>query len=108
MEFNIEEFKKKYPALWRELSQSEGIKLKLSDPLRGYTPGVVDFIQRAETKEEALEVVDYMERRGAISKSYADFLREKLLEHGPRYFGPKREPGYYLKKYYYEYNEERD
>ena len=100
MEIDLEEFKKKYPNLWKELSKDPGTRVKLKDPLRGYNPTVIDFIQRASTKEEALEVIDYMEKRGEINPSYAEKLREIINEHGPRFFGPKREDGYYLKKYY--------
>ena len=97
---DLEEFKKKYPNLWKEISENPGTRVKLKDPLRGYNPTVIDFIQRASTKEEALEVIDYMEKRGEINPSYAEKLREIINEHGPRFFGPKREDGYYLKQYY--------
>lgn len=99
VEFEIEEFKRRYPNLWKELSGKSQLKVRMKDPLRGYNPSVIDFIQRAECKEEALEVIDYMERRGEINPTYAEQLREIILEYGPRYFGPKREPGYYLKRY---------
>ncbi len=107
VDLTIEELKKKYPNIWRELTSSGGgIQLKISDPLRGYNPTVIDFIQRAETKEEALEVIDYLEKRGELPHPYAEELRKNIRLYGPRYYGPKREPGYYLKKYYLRENKE--
>ncbi len=100
MRISVDEFKKRYPNLWKELKQSEKITVKIEDPLRGYNPSIIDFIQRAENKSEALEVIDYMLRKGEISEPYADHLKKIIIQYGPRYFGPKREDGYYLKKYY--------
>ncbi|MBC7130119.1 DUF2095 family protein, partial [Candidatus Bathyarchaeota archaeon] len=62
-----------------------------------YEPDVVDFIRRCETKEQAEEIIDYLERRGEIGKEYADRLRKQLKEKGVRSFGPKKEDDYYLK-----------
>ena len=106
IEIDIEELRKKYPNLYRELMETRGIKLRFKDPLRGFQPGAVDFIRRAETKEQALEVIDYLERRGEITRDYAEELRDIINKHGPRFFGEKKEDGYYLKKYWMKYREE--
>ncbi len=97
---SVDEFKKRYPNLWREITENNQYVLKKEDPLRGFEPGIIDFIRRAETKEEALEVIDYFEKRQEITPKLANELRSKIEKYGPRYFGPKKQPGYYLKKYY--------
>ncbi len=102
IEMDIEEFKKKYPNLAKEIlegapSLSMRVRNGKVDPWRGYNPTVIDFIRRANTVEEALEVIDYMEKRGEIDHEYAERLRTILREEGLRAFGSKKEPGYYFK-----------
>jgi len=67
------------------------------DPLRGYIPTATDFIRRARSVDEALEVIDYLERKGDITKDEASKLREKLLKEGLEAFGPHVDYGHYLK-----------
>lgn len=106
VEISLEELRKRYPNLYRELMASRGIKLRFKDPLRGFQPGAIDFIRRAETKEQAIEVIDYLERRGEIPHDYAEELRDIINEHGPRFFGERKEDGYYLKRFWLYYQEE--
>ena len=47
------------------------------------------------------EIIEYLERKGEISKDYAETLRKQLREKGVRSFGPLKKPGYYLRRYYY-------
>ena len=68
-----------------------------ADPWRGYMPDVIAFIRRCSTEEEALEIIDYLERKGRITPEYAEKLRVQLREKGLRSFGPKKEPGYYFR-----------
>jgi len=102
-------FKELFPHLAEELESNtfsveiHGVRGKINDEtvvdeLRH--PDVISFIRRAETEEQALEVIDYMERRGEISREYANKLRKQLKDKGLRSFGPKKEPGYYFKRYY--------
>jgi len=101
VEMDIEEFKKKFPHLAKEILGDEGVKITLRvryDPWRGFQPGVIDFIRRARNEKEALEVIDYMERRGEISHEEAEALRKQLKERGLRSFGPRKYDGYYLKE----------
>lgn len=99
---DIEEFKKKFPHLAKEILEGKkGQKLKLKiyyDPWRGFQPGVIDFIRRARSVEEALEVINYMEKRGEISHDEAEALRKQLKEKGLESFGPRKYDGYYLKE----------
>lgn len=108
MEIDWEEFKKKFPNLAREMEnrvqtvniggvrtyEAEGL-----DELK--TPDAVSYLRRCETEEQAVEVIDYLERKGEITKDYADMLRKQLKEKGVRSFGPLKKPDYYMRKYYY-------
>jgi len=102
-----ERFKRMFPNLAKELEESEKtytlrIERDDKDPWRGYEPDVIDFIRRAETVEDALKVIEYLEKRGELSKGRADSLRKQLLEKGLSSFGPRKKPGYYLSTYYYD------
>jgi len=102
LEWDIEEFKKKFPNLAKEILENKGsvhvkISLRNNDPWRGYEPNVYDFIRRANTVEQALEVIDFLVKRGELSKEEAEKIRRKLLEKGLHAFGPKKDFGWYLK-----------
>lgn len=115
VEIDREEFRRRFPHLAREMEEGTmaipisavrwdveaGERLASSgserDPWRGYMPDVVAFICRCDTEEQALEIIDYMERKGEITPEYAEKLRKQLREKGLRSFGPKREPGFYFK-----------
>ncbi len=95
IEYDIEKFKKLFPHLAKELL--EGAPRLGRDPLRGFMPGAVDFIRRARTVEEAEEVIDYLEKKGEISKEEAEALRKQLREKGLESFGRRKTPGYYFR-----------
>jgi hypothetical protein len=97
IEFDVEEFKKKYPHLAEEVFGDKGIKVKF-DIFRGYRPGVIDFIRRCDTEEEAIEIVNYLERRGELTQDEAEEIRRKIRREGVRSFGPKKDNGWYLKQ----------
>ena len=115
IEMDREKFRKLFPHLAEEIER--GVK-KISiravrwdveagerlaaagaenDPWRGYMPDVIAFIRRCDTEEQALEIIDYLERKGDITPEYAEKLRRQLREKGLRSFGPKKEPGYYFR-----------
>ena len=99
IEYN-EEFKRRFPNLAREIEESDFLRIRVEgeasrDRFRGYSPGVIDFLNRCSTEEEGMEVIRYLERRGEISSDYALRLRIQLIKRGIRSFGPKREWGYY-------------
>jgi hypothetical protein len=109
MEMNIDEFKKKFPNLAKELLEGEGEgltihinrpKARLDDPWHGYLPGPIDYIRRCKTVEEALEVINYLEKHGEIDSSEAEHYRDLLKKHGLEYFGPRKTDDYYYKKAY--------
>lgn len=102
LEWDIEEFKRKFPNLARELlgnkkSVHYKIVLRRTDLWRGYEPNVYDFIRRANTVEQAIEVVDYLVNRGELSREEGEKIKDKLLKEGLQAFGPKKEFGWYLR-----------
>ena len=94
-----------FPTLYNEIV--EGEERILEDEIRtttgskkvrkfmGYTPGVIDFICRCSTEEEALEIIEYMLSKGDISEKQANELKKQLQEKGLEFFGEHRAPGYY-------------
>ncbi len=68
------------------------------DKFRHYTPTVVDFVRRCDTKEQAEEIVAYLQKRGELTKEEASEIRAKLKKEGLRSFGCKKEDGYYFKE----------
>lgn len=113
MEIDEREFKKLFPHLYREIIQKK--KSLLIDAIRasideGETeaekrgeapsmPTVIDYLRRCEDDEEALQVIDYLERRKEISSEEAEKLKKQVREFGVRSFGSKKEWGYYSEKY---------
>ncbi|MBS7643389.1 DUF2095 family protein [Candidatus Bathyarchaeota archaeon] len=69
----------------------------VSDKFTGYNPDVIDFLRRCETNDQALEIINYCERRGEITSEYARQLRDQLKARGVRSFGSKKEEDYYFK-----------
>ena len=106
-EYNREEFKRRFPALARELEgggilidafrkdEEEGEAEAEPRDFSGYEPTVIDFLRRCETDEEALEIINWMEERGEITPEIARELRVTLAKKGVRAFGPKKEWGWY-------------
>ncbi|MFQ5978526.1 MAG: DUF2095 family protein [Candidatus Heimdallarchaeota archaeon] len=72
-----------------------GIRTKISDPLEHYSPSVEDFLARASTNKEALDIIDYLIQRNELSSEKAREFRELIHQEGVRALGPKRTPGYY-------------
>ena len=113
MEIDEETFRKLFPNLYREMMRK---RMSLSiDAVRQDTgegekeaekprdkPGMptpIDYLRRCENDQEALEVIEYLERRGEITSQQAEKLRKQVKEHGVRSFGSKKEWGYYSTKY---------
>lgn len=111
MEIDEKAFKKLFPNLYKEImrkrmsvsinavrttpeeAEKEAAREKPSMP----TP--IDYIRRCDTDEEAIEVIDYLECRGEVSREEAERLRKQVRERGVRSFGKKKEWGYYSEKY---------
>ena len=111
METDKKSFKKMFPNLSEELeggdtkvpidavrTDSEAAEKSMPDKFRNYDPNVVDFIRRCDTEEQAKTIIAYLEKRGEVSKEYAEKLRKQLKREGVRSFGPKKEEGHYFKQ----------
>ncbi|MCW3996718.1 MAG: DUF2095 domain-containing protein [Candidatus Bathyarchaeota archaeon] len=77
-----------------ELSSSA----KTPDKLRHFNPQAIDFLRRCDTEAQAEEIIAYLQKRGEITKEYADELRCQLKGGGVRCFGPKKEENYYFRE----------
>ena len=111
MELDKESLKKMFPNLAKEMqtddnkvhvnsvrtNPKDGEKAVTSQSFDNYVPDVIDFIRRCDTKDQAEEIICYMERRGEIDKEYGQKLRKQLKEKGLRSFGTKKEQDYYFK-----------
>ncbi len=111
MELRKDQFKKMFPNLAKEMNaknQKVSINSVRSDTktaektakarktLSNYDPDIIDFLRRCDTRQQAEEIITYMENRGEINPSYARKLRQQLRKEGVRSFGPKKEEGYYF------------
>ncbi len=105
MEFDEEEFKRKYPHLYEELGDSalegtedsESPEVQHDEPhvSETYPNEVISYIRRARTDDEAIEIVDYMRRRGEISESDATKILKQIRDQGVRSFGRLKTWGHY-------------
>ena len=68
------------------------------DKLRHFNPEAVDFLRRCDTKEQAEEIIAYLEKKGEITKEYASELRCQMKKGGVRVFGPKKEENHYFRE----------
>jgi hypothetical protein len=102
---DVDEARKKFPHLTKEIDNQE-MRIRIdsvrSDPtlrdeksLSGYLPDAVDYIRRCETAEEAMQIIDFLEKHKQIPVEEAVRLRAQLRVMGVKSFGAKKEPGYY-------------
>ena len=66
------------------------------DYLQGFDPQAIDFIRRAKTIDEAVEVLNYLESRQEISQEECQKLKDQLKESGLDSFGEHKQDGYYF------------
>lgn len=64
---------------------------------RNYQPTIKDFLERAKTVEECLEIIEYCSKQGEITVEEELIYKDRLKRGGPRAFGT-RENGYYDNK----------
>jgi len=67
--------------------------------LKGYVPNVFDYIRRCENVDEAFQIIDFLVSRGELSERVAQVIKNTIIEKGLRFYGPKKEVGYYVEKY---------
>jgi hypothetical protein len=103
------EFKESFPAISDELERGltqdykiQGVRTKLSEkseekPAKGtYIPGVIDYIRRCDTVNQAIEIIEWMVKQGEITRAEARDIKIQLRSEGLRSFGTKKEKDYYL------------
>jgi hypothetical protein len=111
MDIEKKRFKNMFPKLAEEMETGEcgtTINSLRTDPttgekaaakrFTGYIPDAIDFLRRCDWKEEAEEIISYLEKKGEITCQYATKLRKQLKAKGVRSFGSKKEDDYYLKQ----------
>ena len=101
-----DEFRRKFPNLVQEMGSTGTVRIdavrtsvkeaeKVAHSIQGYEPTVIDFIRRCKSDEQALEVIDFLEKRGEVEPGYAERLRDQLVRWGLRSFGSRKNPGCY-------------
>lgn len=107
MEIDVEEFRKKFPALYREMTEARmGLRISGIRSEEHFaekeavtkTPSVIDYLRRCDTDEQGKEVIHYLLNRGEISEETARSLLRQLEEKGVRSFGSRKLPGHYLRE----------
>lgn len=124
--YDKEEFKNYFPSISKEISLGkksltmEGIDFEVeetgqkkkkqedkkeSPPDNLKEPGVTDFLRRCKTKDEAVEILDYLLKREEISKKeYGEIIKRISKKNGLKQYikesGGFKRPGYYIRKYY--------
>ena len=111
VETDKKSFKKNFPNLSKELELGESkveissvrtdsgaAEKGLSDKFRHYNPTVIDFIRRCDTEAQAEAIIAFLEKRGELTKEYAEKLRKQMKKEGVRSFGSKKGENYYFKQ----------
>ncbi|KUO41330.1 MAG: hypothetical protein AVW06_04630 [Hadesarchaea archaeon DG-33-1] len=99
-------FRRNYPNLAKEWGGVGTVRIdavrtslkeaeKIAYSVHGYQPTIIDFIRRCENDDQALGIINFLERQGEIESSYARRLRIQLAKRGLRSFGKQRKPGCY-------------
>ncbi len=95
VEYDKEDFQKSFPHLVEELEtknslsgiEIEGVSYNKMEP---EDPTLIDFILRCSTDEEAIDVINFLEKRNEITSAEADRTRKQIESEGLTSFGPKR------------------
>ncbi|MEM4183017.1 MAG: DUF2095 family protein [Candidatus Caldarchaeum sp.] len=107
MEIDMEEFRRKFPALYHELVEAKmslrisGVRSdgKLAEKeASSKTPTVIDYLRRCDTDEQGREVIQYLVKQGEISSETAETVLKQLDKKGIRSFGSRRYPGHYCRE----------
>ena len=91
----------KAESIEQDLEKEAEMKKKIEsmpDPYRfsGYDPNVIDFIRRCDTEEQAIEIIEFLMKKGDINSDTADALTKQLKTKGLRSFGEKKQDGFYF------------
>ena len=101
-----DKFRTAYPALNKELESGtakvgiDGVRTmseKTDTPsTERFLPDVVDYIRRCDTMDQAVEIINYVLKRGEINTKQAREFKSQLKAQGLRSFGTKKETDHYL------------
>ena len=101
-----DEFRTAYPALSKELKSGttkvsiNGVRTMSEKTdtasTERFLPDVVDYIRRCDTMDQAVEIINYMQKRGEINAKEAKKFKSQLKANGLRSFGTKKETDHYL------------
>ena len=80
---------------WEETDRTRQPVRTDENRFAGYSPDVIDFLRRCTTEDEALEIINFLEKRGEINSNHAKELRNQLMDQGLRSFGAKKSWGHY-------------
>jgi hypothetical protein len=80
---------------WEETNRTQQSVTSERPRFSGHSPDVVDFLRRCATDEEAMQIIDFLEKKGEISTIHAKELRRQLQTQGVRSFGSKKSWGFY-------------
>jgi hypothetical protein len=111
-DFDAKEFRERFPHLakeletkrspvhiegvrWEETERTQQVGVPGQPRFAGYSPDIIDFLRRCTTEKEALEIINYLEKRQEIDSKHAAALRRQLQEQGLRSFGSKKKWGHY-------------
>jgi hypothetical protein len=110
LQLNRKSLKKMFPNLAEELqadenrvavnsvrTDSQTAERVVGEGYVHYSPDVIDFLRRCDTRKQAEEIIEYLAKKGEITGEYARRLRKQLMQKGVRSFGTKKEDNYYLK-----------
>ena len=122
--YDKEELEEYVPHLINELSEKthtlkiDSVNLEVEDikeeedqimkdliPKELVNPGVIDFIRRCKTKDEAIEILDFCSKRGEIGRDEYEKYKSIIMQKGGldkiiEENGGRKDPGYYERKYY--------
>ncbi|MEM4287618.1 MAG: DUF2095 family protein [Candidatus Caldarchaeum sp.] len=107
MEMDVDEFRRRFPALFREMMQGgvsmrvTGVRSRAADAEYGVSnrlPTAIDYLRRCDTDEQGREVIDFLLKRGEITAEQAEKLSKQLGSKGIRSFGSRKQLGYYFRE----------
>jgi len=104
VEYEREDFQNSFPHLTGELDTKKshsGIEIGgvSYTKMAPEDPKVIDFVLRCSTDEEAIEVINFLEKRNEITSIEADRTRKQIESEGITSFGPRRTSNYYEQVY---------
>lgn len=100
IEYELDEFKKRFPHLAKELeAEARSLSELVESTEPPFMPTAIDYLRRCRTVKEAKEVLEYLVRTGQLKEEEREVFEEVLNNEGLESLGPRKEFGYYSEKY---------